>query len=195
MVLIGEAVLEDDVVHARFCCDLQACRGACCCIEGGRGAPLEDDEVLEIEKAFPAVRPFLPPEHLDRIAATGLWEGRPGDHVTPCINDRACVFVYYDDGIARCGFERAYLDGLTDWRKPLSCHLFPIRIRRGTVDHVRYEQIHECAGGRARGEREQVPLADFLKDPLVRMYGAEWYERLVVIRRASAAEPHPGPGS
>jgi hypothetical protein len=179
MLLIGEAALEDDVLHSRFCCDLQACHGACCCIEGGRGAPLEDDEILEIEKAFPAARRWLPPEHLERIGQTGLWEGRPGDYVTPCLNDRACVFVTMDAGIAGCSFERAYLEGLTDWRKPLSCHLFPIRVRRFGTDYIRYEQIEECAAGRLRGEQEGVALTGFLKEPLIRLYGGAWYRRLL----------------
>lgn len=179
MILIGEAVIEDDVVRSEFCCDLEVCKGACCCIEGGRGAPLEDDEILEAEKAFPAARGYLPVHHLERIEHTGLWQGSPGDYVTPCLGDRECVFVYYDGGIARCSFERAHLEGLTDWRKPLSCHLFPIRIRGWGKDHVRYDQIHECEGGRRRGSREQVLLVDFLKGPLIRTYGVDWYRQLV----------------
>jgi hypothetical protein len=188
MVKIGEAILEDDVVLSRFCCDLEACKGACCCIEGGRGAPLEDDEILEVEKAFPRVRQYLPAEHLDRLTITGLWEGTPGDYVTPCIDNRACVFVYYDAGIARCSFERAYLGGLTDWRKPLSCHLFPIRVRRFGTDHVRYEQIQECVAGRVRGERENVGLPAFLKEPLIRSFGAPWYHQLLRSSGASGEE-------
>jgi hypothetical protein len=179
MLVIGEAVVEDDVVLSRFCCDLDVCKGACCCIEGGRGAPLEDDEVLEVEKAFIHARRYLPAEHLDRIASAGLWEGTPGDYVTPCLDNRACVFVYYEQGIAHCSFERAFLEGDTDWRKPLSCHLFPIRVRRFGSGHLRYEQIGECAGGRRRGEQEDIPLTEFLRDPLVRSFGAAWYRQLL----------------
>jgi hypothetical protein len=179
MLVIGEAALEDDVLHSRFCCDLQSCKGACCCIEGGRGAPLEDDEVLEIEKAFAFARRWLPAGHLVRIAETGLWEGGPGDYVTPCVDNRACVFVYEEAGIARCSFERAYLEGLTDWRKPLSCHLFPIRVHRFGTDHIRYEQLDECAAGRRKGEQEGVTLPEFLKEPLIRLYGEVWYRHLL----------------
>ncbi len=182
MLLIGEAVVEDDVVLSRFRCDLEACKGACCCIEGGRGAPLEDDEVLEVEKAFPHARPFLSREHLSRIAEAGLWEGTRGDYVTTCLNDRACVFVFYEEGIARCSFERAFLEGATDWRKPLSCHLFPIRVRRADTDHVRYERIAECDPGRRCGDREGVPLPEFLREPLIRSFGDAWYRRLMSTR-------------
>lgn len=179
MLVIGEAVIEDDVLGSEFACDLHACKGACCVLQGGRGAPLADHEVLEVEKAYPAVASYLPGRHRERIAAAGLWDGCPGDYVTTCVDDRECVFVYYDTDIARCSFERAYQEGLTDWRKPLSCHLFPLRIGGWQRDHVRYEQIDECEEGRRRGAEEHVRLTDFLKEPLIRAYGEGWYRRLV----------------
>lgn len=179
MFIIGEAVIDDVVGHASFCCDLGACKGACCAIAGGRGAPLEDDEVLEIEKAFPLVKAYLSQHSLQTIETTGAYEGGPGDFATTCINNRECVFVYYEEGIARCSFERAYLEGKTDWRKPLSCHLFPIRIRKFGQDFVRYEQIEECLPGRERGKTEEVKLHIFLREPLIRKYGEEWYEKFL----------------
>ena len=181
MFLIGEAVVESDIPVAQFRCDLAACKGACCCLEGGRGAPLEDDEVLEIEKAFPAVRPYLSDESLAVIDRTGLVEGTPGDFVTPCINERACVFVYIDAGIARCSFERAYRDGLTDWPKPLSCHLYPIRVRHVGVERLRYEPLAECAPARRLGEHTGTPLHEFVREPLIRKFGGAWYEELATL--------------
>jgi hypothetical protein len=188
MFVIGEAVIDDDAGRASFCCDLPACRGACCTLPGGRGAPLEDDEVLEIAKAFPAARGFLSERSLTTIAALGLTEGAKGDFATPCRDGEECVFVYFEDGIARCSFERAYERGLTDWRKPLSCHLFPIRIRHFGKDFIRYEMIDECAPGRLRGETEQVPLRDFLREPLIRRYGETWYTKFIE-ECARRAEP------
>ena len=179
MFVIGEAVIEDAVGGASFSCNLQACKGACCTLPGGRGAPLEDDEVLEIAKAFPAARQFLSERSIRAAEAGGYAEGSPGDFATPCLDDRACVFVYTDDGIARCSFERAYEQGLTDWRKPISCHLFPIRIRHFGTDLLRYEEIDECASGRAEGALREVKLHDFLRTPLIRRFGQEWYQRFV----------------
>jgi hypothetical protein len=176
MFVIGQALVEDDVGKASFCCDLDACKGACCCLEGGRGAPLEDCEVGEIRRAFPVVRGYLPDESLRVIDDRGLVEGIPGDYTTPCVGNRECVYVYLDGDVAKCSFERAYLEGKISWRKPISCHLFPIRVRRFGEDFVRYEQIDECAPGRARGENERIRLRHFLKVPLVRRFGEPWYE-------------------
>ncbi len=179
MFIVGEAAVEDDVRSTSFCCDLQACKGACCCIAGGRGAPLENDEVLEVKKAYPFVRPYLSERSIRTIERTGLVEGTPGDYVTPCIDERECVFVFFENGIARCGFEKAFEDGKTDWRKPISCHLFPIRIRSFGQDLVWYDRIDECEGGRKRGEQEHVMLHAFLREALTRKYGAQWYETFV----------------
>jgi hypothetical protein len=179
MFVIGEAVVEEEVRKASFCCDLQACRGACCTLPGGRGAPLENDETLEIEKAYPIARQFLSDTSRRAIEAQGMFDGVPGDLATTCIDMRECVFVFFEDGIARCAFERAYEKGLTDWRKPLSCHLFPIRVRHFGRDFVRYEEIDECAPGRASGEERKVPLSNFLREPLTRKYGEKWYAQFI----------------
>jgi len=179
MFIIGEAVVDDAVSHASFHCDLEKCKGACCCIEGGRGAPLEDDEVLEIEKAYPIVKQYLGERSMRAIEASGLYDGSPGDFATTCIDQRDCVFVYYEHGIARCSFETAFERGEIDWRKPISCHLFPVRIRRFGKDVIRYEEIDECRPGRERGMAQEVPLHDFLREPLVHKYGETWYNKFL----------------
>lgn len=179
MVLIGAAAVEDDVLSAEFACDLGECRGACCVLEGGRGAPLNDGELPELERAFGAAAAYIPPAGLEVIHRVGLWEGFPGDFVTPCVGRRECVYAWFDGPVARCALERAYLEGRTGWRKPLSCHLFPLRIARRGGDHVRYERIPECLGGRVRGVREHIPLLNFLREPLVRQYGESWYMDLL----------------
>jgi len=179
MFEIGEAVIDDDAGRVSFCCDLPFCYGACCTLPGGRGAPLEDDEVLEIEKAYPVARQFLGERSIRAIASAGLTEGVNGDFTTPCLGGEECVFVYFERGIARCSFERAFEHGLTDWRKPLSCHLFPLRIRQLGKDVIRYEMIDECAPGRRKGETEKIPLREFLREPLVRRYGEAWYRKFI----------------
>lgn len=175
MFVIGEVVVDDEVAQTSFCCDLSACKGACCCIEGGRGAPLEDEEVGAIEKVLPVVWHYLSPASRRVIETAGPVEGSPGNFATTCIGNRECVFVYFEDGIARCTFEKAYERGETGWRKPLSCHLFPVRVRSWGRDSVHYEVIDECLGGRVRGREQQIPLHGFLREPLVRKYGEEWY--------------------
>jgi hypothetical protein len=177
--IIGEAVVDDAIVHTDFCCDLERCKGACCTLEGGRGAPLEDDEVLEIEKAYPIVKQYLDEKNIRTIETTGLYSGPRGDYATNCIEERDCVFVCYEEAIAKCSFEKAYMNGEIDWQKPISCHLFPIRIRHMGQDFVRYEVIDECAGGRTHGTEEQLKLHDFLEAPLVRKYGEAWYNKFV----------------
>jgi hypothetical protein len=176
MLIVGTAVVETEIAEARFCCDLAVCKGGCCTIAGGRGAPVADAEVAEIEKAFPVVRPLLSDAALQVIARTGTVEGRPGDYVTPCVDDRECAYVYFDGGVAKCSFERAHLEGKIAFRKPISCHLFPIRVRSHGSDLLRYEQIEECEAARQRGEREDVPLPDFMRTALVRRFGEAWYD-------------------
>lgn len=188
MVIIGEAVIDAGVAEARFSCDLDVCKGACCTLEGGRGAPLEDEEVLEIYKAYPIVKRYLDERNIQTIEADGLVDGTPGDYATPCIERRDCVFAYFESGIARCSFEKAYLAGETQWRKPMSCHLFPIRIRHFGKDFVRYETIEECSGGRANGESQNVALHEFLREPLMRKYGSAWYENFSQYCRSRMAE-------
>lgn len=176
MFIIGEAVIEEQVSSEKFCCDLEICKGSCCTLDGGRGAPLEDHEVEEIRQAFPLVKDYLPDSSLEVIERRDLVEGSPGDYSTPCVAHRECVYVYFEEGIARCSFQRAFLEGKIGWRKPLSCHLFPIRVQPLGQDFVRYEEIEECRAGRSRGQREQIKLRDFLQEPLVRKYGQRWYE-------------------
>ncbi len=176
MFTIGEIHVEEEVAGVRFACNLSACKGACCTLEGGRGAPVTDLEVEEMRKALPAVEKYLPAAHREVIARKGVVDGFEGNYATHCYRDRACVFVYYEGGIAKCAFERAFLNGEIEWRKPLSCHLFPIRSSNGLMKKLRYEEISECAPAVVRGGTERIPLYRFLKDALVRAYGEAWYD-------------------
>jgi hypothetical protein len=179
MFNIGNVLVDDDIVGECFACDLKCCGGSCCTLHGGRGAPLLDEEVPEIENAFPIVRQFLPHEHLEVIRRSGMVEGFPGGYATVCVEQRACVFVYFDGDVARCAFEKAFLMGIISWQKPLSCHLFPIRIRTGEYDHLYYERIRECAAGRENGTNMKISLVRFLEDALKRKYGEDWYGQAI----------------
>jgi hypothetical protein len=176
MFIIGEAVIEEPVAHERFACDLDGCRGACCTLPGGRGAPLEDDEVEKIEAAYSHAAKYLSAERKAAIQRSGFVEGVPGHFATACIDDRDCVFVFYDEGIAKCSLERAFINGETQWWKPISCHLFPIRISHGSSDRLRYERIPECSPAIRNGKSNGVHLSDFLCEALIRKYGTAWYE-------------------
>lgn len=177
MFVIGEATIDWNIAEEQFACDLAACKGACCTLAGGRGAPLEDSEVAEIERAFPAASKYLPRDHRNVIERKGMIEGTPGNYATTCIDDRACVFVYYEHDVAKCSLEKAFINGETQWRKPISCHLFPIRVSGRASFHVRYEEISECAAGRARGSKEHIALSDFLEDALTRKFSSSWYRQ------------------
>lgn len=176
MLGIEQAIIDDAIPQIKFACDLSACKGACCTLSGGTGAPLLDDEVEQIEHAFPIVKSSLPKEHLESIAQFGLYEGRSGSYTTICCNNHACVFVLYENGIARCAFEKAFREGKLKWKKPISCHLFPIRASRGVPRRLRYERIAECNSALDRGENEKIFLCNFLKEPLIRAFGLAWYE-------------------
>ncbi len=177
MFVLGKVFVAEDIPRSKFCCDLPLCRGACCTIEGERGAPLRDDEVQEVVRAFPVVRPYLSRRALTIIESRGLYEGNPGDFATPCVDNRECVFAYLEDGTARCSFDHAFRGGKSTWRKPLSCHLFPIRVRNSGTDVLYYHQIEECRAGRECGRKRNTTLREFLREPLVRAYGKDWYDR------------------
>jgi hypothetical protein len=180
MFAILDIVADNALATTKFACDLSACKGACCTMPGGRGAPLADEEVTLIEEATPAALKYLPERNREVIRRQGAIEGGHGDHATRCIDDRDCVFVYYEGDVAKCAIERAYFNGEASFRKPISCHLFPIRSTEMLGGHyLHYERISECAPARRNGEREGILLYRFLKDALVRAYGEEFYNDLV----------------
>ncbi len=167
--------ISPDIPRVQFACDLSACKGACCTMPGGLGAPLLQQETDEIANAYPIIKKYLSPSHRDAIERQGLCEIRYGAFTTPCVNRRACAFVTYEGAVAKCAFEKAYFKGEIAWRKPISCHLFPLRVDYGLHQRLRYEKIVECDPARERGEREQVYLSDFLRESLIRVYGEPWY--------------------
>lgn len=179
MFKIGEAQIDNDVAVERFACDLTVCKGACCTMPGGRGAPLRDDEVAELKNALPVVWNDLSDKHRSLIEREGVAEGIAGSYATVCLDKCACVFVYYQDGIAGCSIEKAWFEGKLKWRKPISCHLFPLRIRKIGEEYIRYEWIEECSSGRKAGNKNGIHLHDFMKDALVRKYGDKWYDEFL----------------
>ena len=182
MILVGNAVLSDDIKENFFVCDLEACKGACC-VEGDSGAPLEDDETKILEEIYPFVKDYITEEGRQVIAAQGTWViDSDGDKVTPTLGaNRECAYALYDDrGILKCGIEQAYLDGKISWKKPISCHLYPIRVTKyDQYDALNYNRWHICDPACQLGKSLQVPLYVFLKEALVRKYGEAWYAELL----------------
>lgn len=167
-------------------CDLNVCKGACCTMPGAAGAPILESEIAELERVLPFVEKYLSEEAIEVIARNGIYERqRDGSLTIHAVAERDCVFVTYDGDVALCGIEKAYRAGeITGFQKPISCHLFPIRIyptsTPGTL-LICYEEIHECEGGRKRGKKEEINLLDFLETPLVRALG---HERVGMLRKA-----------
>ncbi|MHB1048988.1 MAG: DUF3109 family protein [Bacteroidota bacterium] len=178
MFVIGEISVNESVSTMKFACDLQQCKGACCTFDGGRGAPLRNDEIVEIEKVFPVVESMLPQEHRDVIRRNGLIDGTAGNYATQCVDGKACVFVFFEEGIAKCAIERAYFEQKILWRKPISCHLFPIRIGRDGKE-IHFEHFSECEPALRKGAYENIGVHRFSKDSLTRAFGSEWTELLM----------------
>ncbi|MCU0340406.1 MAG: DUF3109 family protein [Spirosomaceae bacterium] len=181
MILIDHTVVSDDIADQYFVCELTKCKGACC-VEGDLGAPLAKDELAILEEVYPKVKPYLSKKGVEVIDKYGTYETDPdGDFVTPTINGRECAYAVYDNkGILKCGIEQAYLDGKINFRKPISCYLYPIRITQyEQFDALNYDRWHICNPACDNGRALGVPLYKFLKDPLITKYGQKWYEKLV----------------
>lgn len=182
MILVGNAVISDDIKDQFFVCDLEKCKGACC-VEGDAGAPLEDEETKIIEEIYPIVKDYITQEGRDAIAAQGTWViDKEGDKGTPTIGEnRECAYALYDEkGILKCGIEQAYLDGKIAYKKPISCHLYPIRVKKyDGFEALNYDRWDICSAACVLGTKLGVPVYKFLKDALIRKFGEDWYAELV----------------
>ncbi len=180
MIVVGNAVLSDDLVENDFVCNLLKCKGACC-EEGDEGAPLTDDEVSLIHNEYPKIAPFLSNEGKAFISENGMvTKDSEGDWVTSTIKGRACVFAVKDlSGVWKCGIEKAYRAGETPFLKPISCHLYPIRITEyAEYSALNYHRWQICKPACENGKALGVPVYKFLKEPLTRRFGADWYQNL-----------------
>jgi len=180
MLQIGKAIISLDVLQKEFCCDIEKCKGVCC-VDGDSGAPLTPEEATIIETLYPDFEDYLSEENKAEIEKQGFSvTDSDGDLVTPIVGNNECVFTFTDErGITKCAIERAYFDKKTSFRKPVSCHLFPIRITvYKRFEAVNYQQLDICQSGRICGKIQGLPLWKYLAEPLTRQYGSEWYEEL-----------------
>lgn len=182
MFQIGNTIVSDDVLEKEFVCNLTACKGQCC-VDGDAGAPLSEDEKAILEEIYPTIKSYLRPEGIEVIENQGTWViGEDGDIETPLINNKECAYVIFDNDTALCGIEQAYNEGLISWKKPISCHLYPIRIKEySQFSAVNYNRWHICDDACALGKELEVPVYKFLKEPLIRKYGESWYAELEMV--------------
>ncbi len=181
MMRIGNILVSDDIANEEFVCNLEKCKGACC-VEGELGAPLEEQELEILKSIFQKVKPFLTDEGISAIEEQGLFIlDEDGDYSTPTIGGRECAYAVYDErGVLQCGIERAYQAGAISWIKPVSCHLYPIRIlKRRNLEALNYHRWEICSPACELGKQLKVPVYRFLKDALIRKYGESWYAELV----------------
>ncbi len=176
---IDGVLVNNEVLQTRFYCDLNKCKGACCTLESEYGAPLLEEELPVMEEALPIALEYLPEEHRAIIEKKNFFERKDGELVTRSVNNRACVFVFYENQVAKCAYERAYFEGRIKFRKPISCHLFPIRINNFMGEVLKYERFSECTPALETGIKENTTIAEFCKDSLERKYGTEWYSKLI----------------
>jgi len=186
MFQLGKTLVSEEIIEKDFVCNLSACKGACC-IAGDAGAPVEDEERKIMEDIFPEVKPFLRPEGLVAIAAQGIYTtNAEGEHETPLINGADCAYVIFDENkTALCAIEEAYNQGRITWKKPVSCHLYPIRVRDYTeFSGVNYDRWPICDDACSLGKELQVPIYKFVKQALVRKFGEDWYTELEEVAKA-----------
>ncbi|MDN3203495.1 DUF3109 family protein [Algoriphagus sediminis] len=181
MIIVENAVISDDVKEKFFVCNLEACKGACC-VEGDAGAPLEEEETKILEEIYPKVKPYITEEGQKAIEKQGAWViDKEGDMGTPTIGDNAeCAYAIKDErGILKCGIEQAYMDKQIEFKKPISCHLYPIRITKyDQYDALNYDRWEICNPACDLGAELGVPVYKFLKEALIRKYGEAWYAEL-----------------
>lgn len=183
MIHIDNVLLSDEIVEEQFVCDLIKCKGGCC-VDGDAGAPLEKNELQELNEACPSVLPYLSNESVAELQKQGNYVyDKEFGWVTPTISSGMCAYGIKDaKGIVKCGIEQAYNDGKIKWKKPLSCHLFPIRIKaskKSKTDFVNYQPREDlCKAACSLGKKLKVPVYIFLKDALIRKYGSAFYESL-----------------
>lgn len=181
MIILDNAVISDDIKEQLFTCDLKKCKGACC-VEGDLGAPLEAEELPIMDEILDKVKPYLSGEGLAAIEEHGPYIlDEEGDYSTTTVNNKECAFAIYDEQkILKCGIEQAQLDGKTDFKKPISCHLYPIRITKyDHYDALNYDRWDICSAACILGEKLGLPVYKFLKEALTRKYGEAWYAELV----------------
>lgn len=183
MIEIDNTLVSDDLLDKQFVCNLSACKGACC-VDGDSGAPLEEEECSLLEDAYDFVKPYMTPEGIEEVEKQGNFVfDSDGDLSTPLVDNQQCAYVYKDEmGITKCAVEKAYLNDEIDFRKPISCYLFPVRLKQyKTFTAVNLQIIDICSDACELGEKLKVPVYKFLEQPLIQRFGQDWYNALKAV--------------
>jgi Protein of unknown function (DUF3109) len=180
MFQLGKTIVSEEIIEKDFMCNLSACKGACC-IDGDAGAPLEEEEARILQKKYPKIKPFLRQEGIQTIEKQGQFiTTKEGELETPLINNTNCAYVSFDDrGVALCAIEEAYNQGVISWKKPVSCHLYPVRVKDySEFSAVNFHKWQICDDACTLGKELQVPIYKFVKEALIRKFGEDWYLEL-----------------
>jgi hypothetical protein len=177
MYLIDNILVDENISKRHFLCDLKKCKGGCCTIKGDTGAPLLDSEITVLENIFPSVKTYLSKKSIKYIEKFGMVQGKEGDYSTQTIDGYDCVFVFYRDDIAFCAIEQAYLDKKIDFKKPVSCHLFPVRVSDFGGTALYYEKMDVCKPALKNGKDKNVKINQMTKEAFERSFGKSWTEK------------------
>ena len=189
MIQIQDTIVSEEILERKFVCNLNACKGACC-VQGDAGAPLEYEELEELENVFETVKPYLSEKSIAALEEDLYTVDADGDYVTQLVDGKECAFVFFDEqNITKCSIEQAYLDGKTAFKKPISCHLFPVRLSKiANFTAVNYAYWDICKDACTLGEELGVKTYQFLKEPLIRRFGEEWFKELTLVDEALEKE-------
>ncbi len=180
MIEIDDKIVSLDLLRESFACDITKCKGICC-VEGNAGAPLDLDEVDELEAEWESYKPYMTAEGVDAVERQGFMViDSDGDYTTPLVNDAECAYAYVDGDITLCAIEKAWLEGKCQFRNPISCHLYPIRLinfSNGGVG-LNYHRWSVCRSACENGRKLQIPVYKSLKEPIIRRFGEEFYAAL-----------------
>ena len=181
MLQIKDTLISQDLIDKNFCCDLQKCKGACC-VKGDSGAPLNQEEVGLLPAIIDKIKPFLRKVSVETIENQGTHViDNEDETVTPLINGKECAYAVFENGIAKCGIELAYDNGVTSFRKPISCHLYPVRLKKyDQFIAVNYDRWDICEPARKMGDKLNLSVYQFVQDALIRRFGKDWYMHLKI---------------
>lgn len=182
MLQIKDKVIAFSLLQEKFVCDLEKCKGACC-VHGDAGAPLLQEEISVLSEIYPVIRPYMRSESINavNIQGTHVFDEDDGEPVTPLLNDKECVYAVFEEGVARCAIEQAWSDGKISFRKPVSCHLYPIRVKEyDNFTAVNYDRWPICKPAIARGKKLNVPVFYFCRDSVIRRFGESFFRELEI---------------
>lgn len=193
MFRVDNIILSEEIASSKFACDISRCKGACCVV-GESGAPVSKDEIQSVRNAYKVLKTELRPEAVETVENIGIVQGNDkGSYEISCVDERECIFVdYSDEGAAVCAIQRAFLQNRFDWEKPVSCHLYPVRLKKiGGIEYANFEYMPDiCESGCLNGTENDIYLSDFLESAFVRRYGQKWYnefkEKCNEIRQGSS---------